>query len=161
MVNLTARIFDIQRFCLFDGEGIRTTVFFKGCPLRCLWCCNPESQNVFKELLIKDFNGCKDCLKCEKACEKGVLKAGGGVQTVSEGCDFCGECEKVCAFEKIKVAGKDYTVEEVIEIILKDREYYKNSSGGVTLSGGEVLSQADFAEELIKRLKKENVNVVI
>lgn len=163
MVNeITANIFDIQRFCLFDGDGIRTTVFFKGCPLRCAWCCNPESQSFTPQLLIKPWDGCADCRRCIDNCERGVLSLKDGrIVADEEKCGHCAECESLCAFDKIKVAGKKYTVDDVMEIILKDKDYYEDSNGGVTLSGGEVTAHADFVLALIDRLEKENISVMI
>ncbi len=163
MVNeITANIFDIQRFCLFDGEGIRTTVFFKGCPLRCKWCCNPESQSFAPQLLIKPWDGCGDCLRCIDKCERGVLSFKNGRVVADEAkCGHCAHCESLCAFDKIKVAGKSYTVDEVMEIILKDKDYYSDSNGGVTLSGGEVTAHGEFVIALTDRLEKENISVMI
>ncbi|MBQ2733091.1 MAG: glycyl-radical enzyme activating protein, partial [Clostridia bacterium] len=163
MVNeLTANIFDIQRFCLFDGDGIRTTVFFKGCPLRCEWCCNPESQSFKPQLLIKPWKGCADCLRCIDKCERGALSFVNGRVAADEAkCGYCAECESLCAFDKIKVAGKSYTVDDVMEIILKDKDYYDDSNGGVTLSGGEVTAHADFVTALMDRLEAENISVMI
>lgn len=163
MVNeITANIFDIQRFCLFDGDGIRTTVFFKGCPLRCEWCCNPESQSFAPELLIKPWDGCADCLRCIDKCERGVLSFKNGKVVADESkCGYCASCESLCAFDKIKVAGKSYTVDDVMDIILKDKDYYDDSNGGVTLSGGEVTAHGDFVTALMDRLEKEGISVMI
>ena len=160
--ELTANIFDIQRFCLFDGDGIRTTVFFKGCPLRCDWCCNPESQSFRPQLLIKPFDGCAECLKCIESCERGVLSfENGRIVANEEKCGYCAHCESLCAFDKIKLAGKEYTVDEVMEIILKDKDYYDDSKGGVTLSGGEVTAHGEFVSALMDRLAEENISVMI
>ncbi len=163
MVNeITANIFDIQRFCLFDGDGIRTTVFFKGCPLRCEWCCNPESQSFKPQLLIKPWKGCADCMRCIDKCERGTLSFKNGRVVADEvKCGHCAHCESLCAYDKIKVAGKQYTVDEVMEIILKDKDYYDDSNGGVTLSGGEVTAHEEFVLALMDCLEKENVSVMI
>lgn len=162
MVNKTALIFDVQRFCLFDGEGIRTTVFFKGCPLRCAWCCNPESQSPAPELLIKPSPACASCGVCLSACGEGALSLGeGGVRADLSRCSFCGRCESLCGFDRIRTAGKAYTVDEVTEIILRDRDYFADSRGGVTLSGGEVAAQADFALALTDRLRAEGIGVTL
>ncbi|MBQ7170793.1 MAG: glycyl-radical enzyme activating protein [Clostridia bacterium] len=162
MVKTTALIFDVQRFCLFDGDGIRTTVFFKGCPMRCAWCCNPESQSFSSELMIKPAGACADCRKCLSACPQGALSLSEqGVSADPDKCVFCGRCETLCPFDRIREAGKPYTVDELTELILKDRDYYEDSRGGVTLSGGEVTAQADFVLALIERLKREKINVMI
>ncbi len=163
MVNeISANIFDIQRFCLFDGDGIRTTVFFKGCPLKCEWCCNPESQSFAPQLLIKPWDGCADCLRCIDKCERGVLSFVSGKIVADEAkCGYCAHCENLCAFDKIKVAGKRYTVDDVMEIILKDKDYYDDSNGGVTLSGGEVTAHGEFVIALMECLEKENISVMI
>lgn len=162
MVKNTAKIFDIQRFCLFDGDGIRTTVFFKGCPLRCEWCCNPESQKFEPELLIKQSPECANCKKCLEICEKGaVTLTDKGISVDMQKCGYCGKCEDLCAFNRLKVAGREYTVDDILAVIMKDKDYYDDSNGGVTLSGGEVCAQGEFVIELIERLKKENINVMI
>lgn len=147
---MEGNIFNIQRFCIYDGPGIRTTVFLKGCNLRCLWCHNPESQRMQKELMFYKHK-CVGCGKCIKICEK----------TFSEDCIACGECVKVCAHGAREVVGKMESVEEVCKVILKDKEYYKTSGGGVTLSGGEPLLQIDFVEVLLKECKKHNLHTAI
>ncbi len=162
MVNKTALIFDVQRFCLFDGDGIRTTVFFKGCPMRCAWCCNPESQSFSPELMIKPAGACAECQKCLAACPQGALSLREkGVSVDRAACILCGTCETLCPFDRIRTAGRAYTVDEVADIILKDRDYYDDSHGGVTLSGGEVTAQADFVLALTERLKREKIGVMI
>lgn len=147
---MEGNIFNIQRFCIYDGPGIRTTVFLKGCNLRCLWCHNPESQRAKKELMLyKDR--CVGCGECVKICDK----------TFSEMCVGCGECVKVCTHGAREVTGRMESVEEVCKVILKDKEYYKTSGGGVTLSGGEVLLQIDFAEALLKECKQHHIHTAI
>lgn len=154
-------IFNIQNFSVHDGPGIRTTVFFKGCPLRCLWCHNPESQNIKKDMLY-DRDKCVMCGTCEKICPKKAIKIENGVLTTDmDKCDFCGECEIYCIKGARQIVGKEYTVDEVVKQVLKDRVFYEQSKGGVTLSGGEPLMQIDFVEELLKKLKEENIHTAV
>lgn len=156
-----AMIFNIQNFSVHDGPGIRTTVFFKGCPLRCLWCHNPESQNIKKDMLY-DRDKCVMCGTCEKICPKKAIKIENGVLTTDmDKCDFCGECEIYCIKGARQIVGKEYTVDEVVKQVLKDRVFYEQSKGGVTLSGGEPLMQIDFVEELLKKLKEENIHTAV
>lgn len=156
-----ALIFNIQKFSVHDGPGIRTTVFFKGCPLRCLWCHNPESQNTKKEMLY-DRDKCVLCGTCEKVCPKKAIKIENGVLTTDMNkCDFCGECVINCMYGAREIVGKEYTVDEVVNAVLKDKVFYEESGGGVTVSGGEPLMQIDFVEELLKRLKEENVHTAV
>ena len=122
---MKATIFDIERNSFVDGPGIRSTVFFKGCNLRCKWCHNPESQLPKKQMMFyKDK--CNGCGKCAKVCKNHLEK-----------CDFCGRCELFCPQDARKVCGKEYTVDEVFSEVIKDKAFYDNSGGGVTFSGGE------------------------
>jgi pyruvate formate lyase activating enzyme len=154
-------IFDIQRFSLHDGPGVRTTVFMKGCPLRCWWCHNPESQLPYPELLL-DAERCSVCGKCVKVCDKRAVKVIDGEVVLSrEKCDLCGRCVDVCPSKAISICGKWMRVEEVVERILKDRVFYEFTGGGATISGGEPLSQPDFLFELLKNLKLHGINVCL
>ena len=158
---MKANIFNIQRFSIHDGPGIRTTVFFKGCHLKCTWCHNPESQNSEREILY-DKNKCTLCGKCMKACKNNAIEIKNNILTTNmDKCTFKGDCTVCCINSARQVAGKEYTVDEVVEEVLKDRVFYKNSKGGVTLSGGEPLIYADFVEELLKKLKKENIHTAV
>ena len=144
-----AMIFDIQRNSFVDGPGIRTTVFFKGCNLRCKWCHNPESQSFDKQMIFyKDK--CTHCGKCIEVCPNSLKK-----------CDFCGRCELYCPSDARKICGKDYTVDEVFEEIIKDKAFYDNSGGGITLSGGECLCQPDFCAALLKTAKENGLNTAV
>lgn len=146
---MTATIFDIDRGSMVDGPGIRTTVFFKGCNLRCGWCHNPESQSAKKQLLFyKDK--CVGCGKCLEVCPK-KLKS----------CDFCGECEIYCQGGARKICGKDYTADELLGIIEKNRIFYETSGGGATFSGGECMLQIDFLTELTKKCREAGINTAI
>ena len=157
----TGIIFNIQKFSVHDGPGIRTTVFFKGCPLRCLWCHNPESQNTKKEMLY-DRKKCVLCRTCEEVCpEKAIRLENDRMVTDMDKCTFCGKCVTYCMYEARDIAGKEYTVDEVVKVVLQDKVFYKQSGGGVTVSGGEPLMQIDFVEELLRRLKEEGIHTAV
>ncbi|MEA5094722.1 Choline trimethylamine-lyase activating enzyme [bioreactor metagenome] len=156
----TANIFNIQKFSVHDGPGIRTTVFFKGCPLKCLWCHNPESQNINTQILY-DRDKCVLCGTCEKICHKKAIKIENNKLTTDESCDCCGQCVIYCIQGARQIAGKVYTVDDVMKEVLKDRVFYEKSSGGVTLSGGEPLIHIDFVEELLKKLKDNNIHTAV
>ena len=160
--NIKGIIFNIQRFSLHDGPGIRTTVFLKGCPLRCLWCRNPESIDPDPELMF-DEEKCISCGKCLSICEKGAIKQtnDGKVTIIRELCDVCSACGKVCPSNAIKIVGRIVTVEEVMKEILRDLPFYRNSNGGVTASGGEPLFQPEFTEILFKAAQKEGINTAL
>lgn len=158
---MKASIFNIQKFSIHDGPGIRTTVFFKGCPLQCIWCHNPESQNSGKEILY-DKNKCTLCGSCIKICQNNAIEIkDNDLEMNMDKCTFCGDCTVSCINSARQIAGKEYTVDEVMKEVLKDRVFYKNSKGGVTLSGGEPLIYAAFVEELLMKLKKENIHTAV
>lgn len=146
-------IFDIQNLSLHDGPGLRTTVFFKGCPLKCLWCANPESQSIKKEIMV-DHDKCVQCKACEKVCPTQAV-------TTQKGCIGCGKCVEVCLSKARKLVGREMSVEDVMKEILKDKVLYDHSNGGITLSGGEVLMQPKFALEILKRCKEEGIHTVL
>ncbi len=157
----TATIFNIQKFSIHDGPGIRTTVFFKGCPLKCLWCHNPESQESRMQILY-DAEKCVLCGTCVQVCPHNAIKIENKVlATDMDKCDFCGLCEVYCIQEARNIVGKDYTVEEVFKEVLKDRVFYEKSNGGVTVSGGEPLMHIDFIEKLFIKLKEENIHTAV
>ena len=144
-------IFNIQKFCLHDGPGIRTTVFFKGCPLRCKWCANPESQKSTRQLTL-DKNKCTGCGACVAACPQNARTMEEGFPKVNAAlCNRCGACLENCLNGAIALEGKIADVEQVLAEVRKDKVFYDRSGGGVTLSGGEVLLQLPFALELIRR----------
>jgi len=158
---MKASIFNIQKFSIHDGPGIRTTVFFKGCPLQCIWCHNPESQNSGKEILY-DKNKCTLCGSCIKICQNNAIEIkDNDLEMNMDKCTFCGDCTVSCINSARQIAGKEYTVDQVMKEVLKDRVFYKNSKGGVTLSGGEPLIYAAFVEELLMELKKENIHTAV
>lgn len=157
----TANIFNIQKFSVHDGPGIRTTVFFKGCPLKCMWCHNPESQNINTQILY-DKDKCVLCGTCEKICPKRAIKIENNILTTDEDkCDCCGQCVIYCIQGARQIAGKEYTVDEVLKEVLKDRVFYEKSKGGVTLSGGEPLINIDFVEELLQKLKVNKIHTAV
>ena len=146
----TALLFNIQRYSLHDGPGIRTTVFFKGCNLRCIWCHNPESQKRTAELMFYG-DKCKKCGNCLKLCEKAF----------TEKCTRCGECSSACPHGAREKCGEMHTVDSVFAKICADTDYYEVSGGGVTLSGGEPLLQADFVTELLKKCKEHGIHTAV
>jgi pyruvate formate lyase activating enzyme len=158
---MEATIFEIKRFAVHDGDGIRTTVFFKGCPLKCVWCHNPESIDFKPQLAFYKIK-CIGCGECVGVCPSGAHKiTQEGHIFQRELCVTCGKCEKVCLGEALKFYGKEMTVDELLPILLEDRDFYETSGGGVTLSGGECLMQADFCAELLKELKKAGINTAV
>lgn len=156
-------IINIQKYSVHDGEGIRTTVFFKGCPLNCRWCHNPESQRYHPELMF-DRDKCTGCGYCMKHCDQHAIsiKETGVAITDADKCVLCGECLDYCIANSREIVGKQYTVSKLVKIICKDRMFYEESGGGVTLSGGEVMTQdMDYVEALCKRLQEEGISIAI
>ncbi|NMB16046.1 MAG: glycyl-radical enzyme activating protein, partial [Firmicutes bacterium] len=143
-------IFDIQRFCIHDGPGIRTLVFLKGCPLHCPWCSNPESQGFGPELLFHPEK-CIGCLACIRACPEKAITVNQKGQLVFDRalCTNCGRCCQDCYAEARIMKGQRYTVEEVINGVLKDDAFYADSGGGITIGGGEPLAQIKFAAAIL------------
>jgi len=154
MENNTGIVFNIQRYSIDDGPGVRTTVFMKGCPLACLWCSNPESQSGLPEVTYR-YTSCKRCGTCVKVCpEQAVTLSDDGVHIDRVKCTVCGECVKNCLPEALQISGKRMTLDEVWKVVKKDADYYEASGGGVTASGGEILAQADFVAALFKRCRE-------
>lgn len=154
-------ITDIQRFSLNDGPGIRTTVFLKGCNLHCAWCHNPETIRKKNELMVYPAN-CIGCGHCVPVCPSGARSIAAGVlQFDRSRCTACGACAAVCFPGALKMAGRSVSVEEVMGEILQDHAYYADSGGGVTLSGGELFCQAEFADALIDACRKEKIPVAV
>jgi pyruvate formate lyase activating enzyme len=163
---VTGRIFDIQRFSIHDGPGIRTTVFLKGCFLRCLWCHNPEGIGP-EPLLSYIPRKCVGCADCVAACPEAALqmRERDGAPPVAvlsrRRCTGCGECPKVCDAQALQMVGRDVTGEEVLAIVLRDREYYEASGGGLTLSGGEPMFQPGFTEALLRAARRERLHTAV
>ncbi len=153
----TGRILHLQRLSTEDGPGIRTTVFFKGCPLQCAWCHNPESLS--SRLQTQWFSvRCIGCLTCVKTCPNGCLSmTEAGLVMDRERCEACGKCAAACPSGALEALGKTVTVHELLAELLKDRAYYEKSGGGVTLSGGEPTFQPDFSEILMRGLKEQGI----
>ena len=156
---MTANIFDIKHFAVHDGPGIRTTLFFKGCPLRCVWCHNPESISPQKQLAYLSYK-CTGCRRCEKVCEQGVHVFENGHTLLCDHCIHCGKCEAVCPAGALTNYGQEITLDKAVEALMEDVDFY-GDTGGVTLSGGECLVQADFCAELLKRLKENGINTAV
>lgn len=156
---MKANITGIKRFAVHDGDGIRTTVFFKGCPLKCLWCHNPETISGERQIAFFAHK-CSGCGNCSALCA--CNKTDNGIHIFERGkCSLCGRCEKICPNDAFEIYGKEKTSDEILEIALSDKSFYDESGGGVTLSGGECLLQADFCAELLKRLKGSGINTAV
>ena len=154
-------IFDIKRLAVHDGKGIRTTVFLKGCTLKCLWCHNPEGIS-FKPQLAFYENKCIGCGECASVCQAEAKKISESVHIFHrERCIACGKCEKLCLGNALTFYGKEMSVNELMPILLEDKAFYDNSGGGITLSGGECLCQPDFCAELLKTAKENGLNTAV
>lgn len=146
-------IFNIQGYCIHDGPGIRTSVFLKGCPLRCLWCQNPESHSFYPELLFAEEK-CTGCGKCVQVCPEGAIRMQGKASQTDRGlCKNTGLCVEVCPNEARAVIGHRATADEVFKEIAADALFYQESGGGVTLGGGEPLAQPEFAVSILKKCR--------
>lgn len=145
----TATLFDIQHGSYVDGPGIRTTLFFKGCNLRCAWCHNPEGQSFDKQIMLFQ-NKCTNCGKCAEVCPHHL-----------ETCDFCEKCELFCPNDAREICGEELSVDEIFAEILKDKAYYDTSSGGATFSGGESMLQIGFMEEILKKCKSHDIHTAV
>ena len=173
--ELTGKLYDIQGFSVHDGPGIRLTLFFKGCPLRCPWCHSPESQAFHTELNWMEIKcvGMEKCGRCLNVCPHGAITPGkmkaaldgsGEIQLVSvdrSKCDNCGACAKACMAKALYMCGTDYTLDEIMDIARRDEPFFKRSGGGVTISGGECLCQPEFTLALLKRLKEEGMHTAV
>lgn len=153
-------VFNIQKFCINDGSGIRTTIFLKGCPLKCVWCHNPESQSVKSEIMFYN-DKCINCGKCVAICPNGCHSFNSGVHIFDiKNCEKCFLCTKT-GCEALEKVGREISTDEVINDVLKDKIFYDNSGGGLTLSGGEPLYQFDFSLEILKKAKKSGLHTAI
>lgn len=159
--QMNGLIFDIQRFALHDGPGIRTTVFLKGCPLRCLWCHNPESQSFQPELSFRQEN-CRDCLSCVAVCPAGAHEERNGRHELTRSrCELAGRCVKACPHEALQIIGRKMSIEEIIDEVLKDKDYYERSGGGLTISGGEPMAQFEFTRALLHAAKAHGIHTCL
>jgi len=155
-----ALIFDVQRYSVHDGPGIRTLVFFKGCPLRCKWCQNPESISKQREIAFFS-NKCIGCGECAKACPKGAITFEGPGRINRSLCDRCGKCTETCYAEALVTVGKEYAVSDLLDVVERDRPFYRQSGGGVTVSGGEPTAQFSFLLDFLKAAKAADLHTVM
>lgn len=155
-------IFNIQRFSVHDGPGIRTTVFMKGCPLTCQWCANPESQSVTPQLMTRDAK-CTGCGACAAVCEMAAITFGAsGIREIDwEKCAQCLVCADACIFNALHACGRTMNVPEILTEVLSDAHFYKNSDGGITVSGGEPLLQSEFVAALLKTCRDHDLHTAI
>ncbi len=150
---------EIQRFCMHDGPGVRTTVFLKGCPLRCLWCHNPETQKNRSELLFYSAK-CVKCGACKGVCERNVHEVFPTRDLNRKNCNMCGLCVDACPTRALEICGKSMSVDELLSEIVKDKAFY-GQNGGVTISGGEPLAQGDATVELLRSCKNAGISTAI
>ena len=152
-------VFDIQRFCVNDGPGIRTTVFLKGCRLNCLWCHNPESKS-HKPVLMFHQSKCIGCMRCSSVCNLHSFTEDVSHLIDRKNCILCGKCVNECC-GALEICGKEMSAEEVIKVVLKDKDFYLNSNGGLTISGGDPLANVKFTKEILIEAKKHNLHTAI
>lgn len=154
-------IFDMQKFALYDGPGIRTVVFLKGCPLKCVWCCNPESQQYLPQIAYR-ANKCTSCYSCLPVCEKQALQpAENKIKVDFKSCTACGTCLTECPTDALALYGYKADAETIMNEVLKDKMYYENSGGGLTLSGGEPMEQIEFTTALLQQAKANGLHTCI
>lgn len=159
--NHKGLVFNIQKFSIQDGPGIRTTVFMKGCPLACPWCSNPEGISREQQLITNDRK-CIGCKKCVEVCPVHVISFVDGVRLIDwDRCNHCLECTKVCPSHALEAAADYMSVDEVFKVVAQDAPFYRNSGGGITISGGEAMLQWEFALELFKKSKKAGFHTVL
>lgn len=158
-------VFNIQKFSLHDGAGIRTLVFFKGCPLSCTWCSNPEGQSFLPELTynVEKCIGTVECDACKNVCTKTAVEEDENkkIKIIRNKCDNCGDCADACPSKALEMTGIYMSAEEVIKTVEEDGSFYVRSGGGITLSGGEPLCQAEFACEILKTAKTRGLNTAM
>lgn len=155
-------IFNIQKYSIHDGPGIRTTVFLKGCPLRCQWCHNPEGQSTEPELALWPSRCLEECRECVLVCDRLALSKKDSLISLDKNkCDLCGKCTEVCPSRAVEIAGRRWSVEEVMKEVEKDLVFHDESGGGVTFSGGEPLMQPEFLEALLGESKKKGIHTVV
>ncbi len=155
------KIIEIQRFSIHDGPGIRTTIFLKGCPLRCGWCANPESQSLETHLFYLK-NKCKLCLRCLNICPNKAITLNDNELIINDSlCVKCGACVNFCLYDALKLVGEEYEIEKLIDLLAMDEDYYFESNGGITISGGEPFVQFESLVNLIKSIKDKGYHLCI
>lgn len=161
-VERKARIFNLQKYNMYDGTGVRSMAFLKGCPLRCKWCSNPESQQRGHEVMFKSAN-CVNCGACVAVCPVGVHKMVDGKHVVDHNvqCIGCRQCEQACMYSALQVMGDDRSVDDIVEFFDEDRDFYRMSGGGITLSGGEVLAQPEATLSILMASKARGYHTAI
>lgn len=161
MMEQRVPIFNIERFAIHDGPGIRTTVFFQGCPLKCAWCANPESQTAGKKLMFLEKK-CAGCGRCVQKCPQKAISLKDGKASIDRNlCIRCGTCEETCPNEAMSIIGKEMKLSEIYQIIVRDLDYYVQSGGGVTLSGGEALLYIDAIMPLLNKCREEGIHISV
>jgi pyruvate formate lyase activating enzyme len=163
VIERKAHIFNVQKYNMYDGPGVRTMVFFQGCPLRCRWCSNPEGQRLGFQVLLKR-DQCVHCGACVPVCPVNIHRtdaAGGHVIARDVECVGCRKCERVCPQSALAIVGETRTISELIDIIEEDRPFYETSGGGATLSGGEVLAQPEAAASLLQACRQRGIHTTV
>jgi pyruvate formate lyase activating enzyme len=155
-------IFDLKKYSINDGPGIRTTVFFKGCPLRCSWCHNPEGQSFAPEVMIRALRCLAGCSECVAACPEDAITKTAGVPVLDRRkCNACGKCTEACPTEAVEMVGRRLNSAQLLREIERDRIFQEQSGGGVTFSGGEPLSQPDFLSEILGYCQKKEIHTAV
>ncbi len=155
-------VFDIKKYALHDGPGIRTAVFLKGCPLHCLWCHNPEGQGPGAELVVRPDRCLRDCRECLLGCpQKAIRKLDGRPRVDPDKCQACGTCAEICPTQAIEIAGHRMSALEVVDEVAKDAVFHEESRGGVTFSGGEPLAQPEFLEEMLRECRTRGIHATV
>ncbi|WP_273323510.1 trans-4-hydroxy-L-proline dehydratase activase [Vallitalea guaymasensis] len=158
---MTGTIMNIQKYSVHDGPGIRTTVFLKGCPLKCWWCHNPESQK-YKHEIIYFEDRCSACGICEETCSKeAIIIQDSQVIINNDKCNLCGNCTDFCPNNALEYVGRDITVTDLMKEIEKDHVFYEESGGGVTFSGGEPMVQSDFLDKMLRACKEKDIHTAV
>jgi pyruvate formate lyase activating enzyme len=154
-------VFDIKRYAIHDGPGIRTTVFLKGCSMRCRWCHNPEGISKYPEVVFRKER-CRQCGDCVSVCSDGAIQEDGGLRIIDTGkCTLCGKCMDVCSAGALEIVGREMSVSEVMGVIEKDVIFYDESGGGATFSGGEPLFQVAFLRGLLRACRERSIHTTV